>query len=103
MTLRLSRRWLDGAVPPISGTAKLISAFLSEETVEDWSAFTFHDAQWALEQLVHYAALDYIYDDLDEDGSPNSDNDWHHVLHVYEMTAALRTMPAKCPPDIPFY
>jgi len=102
MSLRLSQRWLNGTEPSISGSVKLISAFLSEEAV-DWSAFTFRDAQWALEQLVHYAALDYMYEDLDEGESPNRDNEWHQVLHVYEMTEILKNLPGECPPDIPFY
>ena len=102
MSLHLSRRWLDGT-PSISGTDKLISAYLSEGTIDDWSAFAFHDTQSALEQLVHYVAMDYIYDDLEEGETPNSDNDWHHALHVYEITWSLRTLPGVCPPDIPFY
>jgi hypothetical protein len=100
---RLSRRWLTAAIPPPSGATRLISAFLREELV-DWTAFTFDDAQDALAYLVHYAVVDWVYDDLDDDdGPPNQGNPWHALLHVYDMTDALMTMPGVCPDDIPFY
>lgn len=100
---RLNPPWLTAAIPPPPGPARLISAFLREEPI-DWSAFTFEEAQDALAQLIYYAALDWVYEDLDDnEPPPNAGNVWHQLLHVYEMTGTLMAMPGTCPPDIPFY
>jgi hypothetical protein len=106
MAASLSKRWLDGPVPEVSGTMTVISLFLREETIADWTAFTLQDAQAALEELVHYTAYENVWDVMEDDNdttSPNLDNDWHQVLHGYEMNAALADLPGECPPDIPFY
>ena len=103
MILHVSKRWLNGNLPPISSMVQLISTFLTEQTIVDWTTFTFQDVESALEQLIHYVALDWVYDELEDDQAPNCDNDWHKILHVFEMTAALKTLPGECPPDIPFY
>ena len=104
MSLRLTKHWLDVQVPAATGSTQLISTFLQEGIV-DWDAFTYQDAVSALEQLIHYAAVDYVYDVIDEEDAtdPNQDNDWHQLLCVYELTDALKRMPGECPPDIPFY
>lgn len=100
---RLHSSWLSAAIPPPSGTIRLISAFLREEPI-DWAAFTFDDAQDALANLIHYAALDWVYDDLDDaDPPPNQGNPWHALLHVYDMIDTLMTLPGVCPDDVPFY
>ncbi len=97
------QHWLSVPIPPISGATRLIQAFLREEPIV-WDAFTLDDAQQATEHLIHYAPLEWAYDEWDEDTpAPNADNLWHPLLHLYSLLDTLKTLPGVCPPDIPFY
>lgn len=69
-TRPLSRRWLNP--PPVvnRGIYTLITAFLHEAPITDWSMFTLEDAIDTLNYLIHYVVFESLdYDD--DDGPPN--------------------------------
>lgn len=102
----LSRRWITAPPPPFTEVHQIIAAFLQETTITTWTTWSSTAWATAYDHLLHYETIDFVYDDWDEDAEgdpPNAGNLWHAALAVFAITDALKDLPGRCPPTIPFY